>query len=1677
MKIWWNIVGSFTGGLTYDRRASTKINVTHAIIWGSLLISSLLINLGGKLATKCRLSLGLTHGFLVICFVGCIKIVVWRMHYLLDHHGLIKCDNPVSTESSTSLGLQGLFRISNSEPQGNEEPHNVNRLDDPSDPLSSKDSTASSDPTDQEDRTSTSSEDTIHIRRQSDHAHATVKKTEEEQTCRFELPRCFPKKWNPKLNRLQLDSLFDRCTKVPEIITCIVLTGTVCFLGFFANQTDYLGTGSVILCTISMTICQYGFLKSIAPDPASPNHGYDFSMICARPLFFSVVAAMYILSNNLCVDSDARTMEYTHSLLPYNMSPDKVGAGELSVIIITSRVCKDSPNICLLHESTAQRRFIGIQGIANPDNKPYPFTIYGISFSWEIVSGLVRKILAWILVLFPLISGFGMISRPKTTLIALLEQVDIHLFGGTGATGFLSLLFGLVRVAIVLGVDFSVCIYGISIGEFDNLCISFFWGVQLAMCFVLSRLPSNINLYKQLASYLGSGQRLRKDCAQDRQTEVNNVDLIQHRGNQRLLGGRRSPSLSSSNSWPSTNSSHKREEHCSSASLRPVPRQLSLSKPPLISASKLSSSSEVVCCRHTRRFSSPSVLVTYEPPPPPPEVSEPTPIDSPSSSPDVLSYYSSTVSDIDYEDGKELTDPLPDLFQRCLLDRAQSDIFLFLLWILSGLCMHRLYLLVSPDNRPLVLTVLVILSAVFGVMLHHVWPNIRQPQPWLIFNKAFISTDGCLKVYFCERCYFWLCWIERNLLIPALTISAGTLSMSNIVNKFHLPLAAIILLVTTMKMFRNGFAGASQTYMNVFISYLLFNFDFVRLSETYLVDYLVVSTIISKLIEVRRKISFVFVYWRALRSFGPTFGSAVVKRLAIFHYTASMGSILLSVILGCPLEPMYVDAFFVPSHLRPTKYWEGDSRSEHLASTNMVISRKRWKDHGQSIFQLGEVYFYEHLARSLQESLAGDIQLGRFGGLAIHTGDIFILSSDEMNALVHIIEMGNGYVTFQLRGLQFIRTSCHNSENASFYSYLHSDSNCRCRYPNAISVVGGRHFVDIHYTAWKLVSCEYTLKGYNVAEHSTNTLLSMHAMRRNLICYFIQSVIYYTTREGEFGALSSISASCLTRRGIKSAFDVRIEDIPRDVVRATDGKKEYENTRLWFQDQYSEWIQYCVDKRPDGRVIDTGPDSTIISLCFALSYIGIRVLFPSPHKFKSKDFIRGVFELFRGNLTGLELDRRNVDGLRRLQSVLSLSMRMAVALFEEGFVHLGKMTGTELYDTIVEIQRTIVICPEADPKWTLSLFNDAQTLLSFRLVNLQASDAVTRRMILGKLVFHVIRVNSECARGLWAAQEREQIFYQTTHSERSSIQAAQHVARNILNSSCDPPIGYPVYVSPLMTSFAGMNTEYQSVSGGELSWSRLRRCFDQGRSHIRRRRNRRKEKLKKCFDDGEMYVMQTLLECPTQPKTYQVEEAVDDHLNRSNSSDPSPAERSTSTAQIHSSKEDDTKTLRSQNSSDSKTNEPNNDSCPPGAVGWGDKRLKSLTNPGYYESQFQALATLLALQDQNGFWRLDQNFAQAIDIPLNTLRCRNPLLRYRIESIDFGESIWATKTAMVFLEEIWIIFQEDWEVHTSLAASWLDATLDRYQVQGTSKKEIEAEMHCFAKRTILQYRKKVELIE
>ena len=96
-------------------------------------------------------------------------------------------------------------------------------------------------------------------------------------------------------------------------------------------------------------------------------------------------------------------------------------------------------------------------------------------------------------------------------------------------------------------------------------------------------------------------------------------------------------------------------------------------------------------------------------------------------------------------------------------------------------------------------------------------------------------------------------------------------------------------------------------------------------------------------------------------------------------------------------------------------------------------------------------------------------------------------------------------------------------------------------------------------------------------------------------------------------------------------------------------------------------------------------------------------------------------------------------------------------------------------------------------------------------------------------------MNRECVRGLWAGQLQELIFLRNRNPERGSIQNAKQALRNIINSSCDQPIGYPIYVSPLTTSYADTNEQLHSFNCGPIQLDKfsagIRRAWNRLRLH------------------------------------------------------------------------------------------------------------------------------------------------------------------------------------------------------------------------------------------------------
>ena len=74
--------------------------------------------------------------------------------------------------------------------------------------------------------------------------------------------------------------------------------------------------------------------------------------------------------------------------------------------------------------------------------------------------------------------------------------------------------------------------------------------------------------------------------------------------------------------------------------------------------------------------------------------------------------------------------------------------------------------------------------------------------------------------------------------------------------------------------------------------------------------------------------------------------------------------------------------------------------------------------------------------------------MGRWG--VVSQGDCFVLASDYLNCLVHIVEMANGLLTFQVRGLEFRGTYCQQREVEAISEGVEEDLGCCCCEPGSL---------------------------------------------------------------------------------------------------------------------------------------------------------------------------------------------------------------------------------------------------------------------------------------------------------------------------------------------------------------------------------------------------------------------------------------------------------------------------------------------------------------------------------------------------------------------------------------------------------------------------------------------------
>nr|XP_045757762.1 pecanex-like protein 1 [Mirounga angustirostris] len=764
-------------------------------------------------------------------------------------------------------------------------------------------------------------------------------------------------------------------------------------------------------------------------------------------------------------------------------------------------------------------------------------------------------------------------------------------------------------------------------------------------------------------------------------------------------------------------------------------------------------------------------------------------------------------------------------------ERLQSDL---VVCIVIGVLYFAIHVsTVFTVLQPALKYVLYALVGFVGFVTHYVLPQLRKQLPWHCFSHPLLKTveynqyevrNAATMMWF-EKLHVWLLFVEKNIIYPLIVLNELSNSAETIASpkKLDTELGALMITIAGLKLLRSSFSSPTYQYVTVIFTVLFFKIDYEAFSETMLLDLFFMSILFNKLWELLYKLQFVYTY---IAPWQITWGSAFhafAQPFAVPHSAMLFVQAAVSAFFSTPLNPFLGSAIFITSYVRPVKFWERDYNTKRVDHSNTRLASQLDRNPGSDDNNLNSI-FYEHLTRSLQHSLCGDLLLGRWGNYS--TGDCFILASDYLNALVHLIEIGNGLVTFQLRGLEFRGTYCQQREVEAITEGVEEDEGFCCCEPGHIPhVLSFNAAFSQRWLAWEVIVTKYILEGYSITDNSAASMLQVFDLRKVLTTYYVKGIIYYVTTSSK---LEEWLANETMQEGLRLCADRNYVDV--DPTFNPNIDEDYDHrlagiSRESFCVIYLNWIEYCSSRR--AKPLDVDKDSSLVTLCYGLCVLGRRALGTASHHMSSnlESFLYGLHALFKGDFRISSIrDEWIFADMELLRKVVVPGIRMSIKLHQDHFTSPDEYDDpTVLYEAIVSHEKNLVIAHEGDPAWRSAVLANSPSLLALRHVMDDGTNEYKIIMLNRRyLSFRVIKVNKECVRGLWAGQQQELVFLRNRNPERGSIQNAKQALRNMINSSCDQPIGYPIFVSPLTTSYSDSHEQLKEVLGGPISLGNIR---------------------------------------------------------------------------------------------------------------------------------------------------------------------------------------------------------------------------------------------------------------
>ncbi|OHT14882.1 hypothetical protein TRFO_14665 [Tritrichomonas foetus] len=440
--------------------------------------------------------------------------------------------------------------------------------------------------------------------------------------------------------------------------------------------------------------------------------------------------------------------------------------------------------------------------------------------------------------------------------------------------------------------------------------------------------------------------------------------------------------------------------------------------------------------------------------------------------------------------------------------------------------------------------------------------------------------------------------------------------------------------------------------------------------------------------------------------------------------------------------PMMLYYAILPSPPRPNLFWDDvDSRkmSPEMALTSQLSEHPV------------EAPVYASASRALCVSLRKMIRSGRLG--RVTAGDIFFFECDDMGAFVHIIANNALSTKFQLRGLEYSsQTPCHRSEKFSLVTAV----NFYNKFPNFI------HSLQSRVTVFEIRSLEIPISMYEV------TFLEIQeafiGCKVTQIRYLFYVTLCYILSK------NSVNLSSVKMFGSEKSTHHN----------TSNGNSSF---RL-YSGVLSDIVEARVSESHERRVYnlyDAIMSAIIVPSMNKINDTNLCLLFNEEYRFSGEyNWINSISK---------EVQNSFYEAIRFSLLVVTLTSADLISGLEDH---------TEIVPTLTDIQNEYVCTSIHDRKFQMAFESAKKTLVSMVFRN---KKPVFLRFTLQRTKWDIFELKKECVRAFWTNEARSQMFFGEDSPERNNIQANAITLSNMILQSCNLPIGYPGFVSPILTSY------------------------------------------------------------------------------------------------------------------------------------------------------------------------------------------------------------------------------------------------------------------------------------